>query len=509
MMMPSPFPVDRTARPRRVLFVVSSLHGGGAEFVARTWMEWLSGRGHAVSVVLTSSDVDTANLPAGVRAKTLARHAGQLAKAGGLRTAILETAPDAVISLQTHPNLVLLTAVQGLPRDRRPKVLISERNLVSLGLAGSPVSHRVKIWTAKRLYRLADHVIAISHPVAGELVAGFGVREGRITVVPNPATAKVGASSRGRVAGVTSDGHGAGSLTTATDVGNSMIEAVADGDDADRAVFAASVAGAVAAASDVATEAGITETAANVENSTIGAVLDDRRPDRAVFATNGTGAARAAGPTDAVSATAAGAAGLTGTAGAADPATSARGNRRPGSDQGIQIVLACRLVVQKRPLLAIAAAAELQRRGIPVEVVSFGGGPMLADVVAAATAAGVTFRHEGWVENWFEHFGDNAVALLPSSREGFGNVLVEAAAAGYPSVAVSGALGVADAIVPGITGELALSAEPADLADALLRASELTLADIDPWLRRFSAESSGADLERVLEYTLRDPEKHA
>jgi glycosyltransferase involved in cell wall biosynthesis len=173
--------------------------------------------------------------------------------------------------------------------------------------------------------------------------------------------------------------------------------------------------------------------------------------------------------------------------------------RRPGSDRGIQIVLACRLVAQKRPLLAIEAAAELISRGVPTEVVSFGGGPLLTEVTAAASAAGVSFQHRGWVENWFEHFGDNAVALLPSHREGFGNVLVEAAAAGYPAVAVSGALGVADAIVPGITGELALSADPVDLADALLRAADLPLGEgIQPWLHRFSVESSGTDLESVL-----------
>ena len=88
--------------------------------------------------------------------------------------------------------------------------------------------------------------------------------------------------------------------------------------------------------------------------------------------------------------------------------------------------------------------------------------------------------------------------LGPHFDDGGAVVLVEAAAAGYPSVAISGALGVADAIVPGITGELALSADPADIADALLRAADLTLTGIDPWLRRFSIEASGADLERVL-----------
>jgi glycosyltransferase involved in cell wall biosynthesis len=356
---------------RRILFVVPSLHGGGAEFVARTWMAWLAGRGYEVSVVLTAGTAEGEHIPAGVRVTSLSGAHGQLTKTVALRAILQKSAPDVALSLQAHPNLLLLSAARLLPTARRPRVLISERNLVSLGLPGSALSHRLKIWFARRLYPWADHVIAISHPVAGELVAGFGVSGERMTVVANPATAKV------------------------------------------------------------------------------------RPPEHSA--------------------------------------------RRPGSDRGIQIVLACRLVAQKRPLLAIEAAAELISRGVPTEVVSFGGGPLLAEVTAAAEAAGVSFQHRGWVENWFEHFGDNAVALLPSNREGFGNVLVEAAAAGYPAVAVSGALGVADAIVPGITGELALSADPVDLADALLRAADLPLGEnIQPWLRRFSVESSGTDLESVL-----------
>ncbi|MCU1637202.1 MAG: hypothetical protein JWQ68_2441 [Cryobacterium sp.] len=364
-----------TSRPaiplRSILFVVPSFHGGGAEFVARTWMDWLVKRGYEVSAVLTSGVAESEHRPSGVPALSLAGHHGHFAKANALRRAIAEMRPDVALSLQAYPNLVLLTAARLVPRGKRPAVLVSERNLVSLGLPGADLPHRAKVWFAKRLYPLADHVVAISHPVAGELVAGFGVRGNRITVVPNPATAKIPESARPR-------------------------------------------------------------------------------------------------------------------------------RRLPGPERGIEIVLACRLVEQKRPLIAIAAAAELQRRGVSARVVSFGGGPMREEIESAAERAGVPFVHRGWVENWFEHFGDNAVVLLPSSREGFGNVLVEAAAAGFPSVAVSGALGVADAIVPGITGELALTAEPSDLADALIRASELSLDGIEPWLRRFSVEASGADLERVL-----------
>jgi glycosyltransferase involved in cell wall biosynthesis len=405
-MTPAETPTRQPRSAQRILFVVSSLHGGGAEFVARTWMGWLAQRGHDVSVVLVSESPDArAYRPGGVRLLRLTAPPGQVAKANALRALLFAMKPQVAIALQTHPNLVLLAASRMMPRAERPKVVISERNVVSLGLPGASASHRAKVFAARRLYRLADHVIAISHPVAAELIAGFGVRGERVTVVPNPATAKV--------------------ATTGAADAVALLAAVG----ADRT---APVGGE----------------------------------------------------------------GTTGTAGA--PA------RRPGSDRGIQIVIACRLVPQKRPVVAIEAAAELARRGISAEIMIFGDGPLLRDLAVAADRVGVDFWHRGWVENWFASLDDNAVVVLPSDREGFGNVLVEAAAAGYPAVAVSGALGVADAIVPGITGELALSADPVDVADAILRAADLPLdrALIEPWLQRFSVESSGAALESVLARTV-------
>lgn len=361
------------ARSRKIAFVVPSLHGGGAEFVARTWMAWLTSKGHEVSVITTSGKLTDSYVPTGTTPYTVSSASGQLGKARALATLLEKLAPDVAISLQAHANLVLITAARSMG-SKRPPVIISERNLVSLGLEGASASHRFKIFAAQRIYRYADHVIAISHPVAGELVSGFGVSGKRITVVPNPATAKVD-------------------------------------------------------------------------------------------------------PTKFVS-------------------------RTPGIENGVQLVLPCRLVVQKRPHLAIDAAKALVDRGIAAEVISFGGGPLEQKLIDRAAKLGVTFTSMGWVENWFEHFAANSVVLLPSDREGFGNVLVEAAAARVPSVAVSGALGVADAIVPGITGELALTADPSDLADAVVRASALDVTGIDSWLRRFSPESSGNDLLRVIEITI-------
>jgi glycosyltransferase involved in cell wall biosynthesis len=352
----------------RIAVVVPSLGGGGAEFVARTWAGWLRARGHEVAMVLTNGPDSTRPAPEGVAVTDLGATAGPVGKVGRLRAFVATERPDVVVSLQAFPNLLCIALRLSMRGRNRPVVIISERNLVSLGVRGAPIKHRLKVWACRRLYRYSDGVVAISHPVAGELVSGFGVAPGRCAVVPNPATAKV-------------------------------------------------------------------------------------RPR-------------------------------------ASPVRKGEGP--------VELVLAGRLVAQKRPHLVVATAAELNGRGVPATVSVFGDGPLLAAMTRSAADHGIALSHHGWVENWFDHCGSDAVLLLPSSREGFGNVLVEAAAVGIPSVAASEALGVADALVPGVTGELARGGGPADFADAVERARLLDVSGIDRWLQRFSPQESGLALEHFI-----------
>lgn len=354
---------------RALVVAVTALHGGGAEAVGVAWANWLASSGHQVTLIALSDASGSAVL----------RDDVDVVDVGGLshRKKVAEIAAvarkqdaDAVLALQTYPNLLALAAAG----RRAPwATLVSEHNLVSLGLPGSPRSHRVKISLAKASYRRADQVIACSHPVAAEMVAAFGVRRGRYSVVVNPA---LGAAHPMRLA-------------------------------------------------------------------------------------------RAAG-----------------------------GAR-------IDVVLAGRLAVQKRPVVGVDVVSILREQGLDGRLVIIGTGPLRDDVHDAAKKAAVPVVDHGWLQDWTEALTAESVLLLASSREGLGNVLVEAAARGIPSVAASTALGVADAIVPGVTGVLAADDSPVSLAAAVREAGALSMTEVPAWLDRFSADASGSALNDAIDKAVR------
>lgn len=184
-----------------------------------------------------------------------------------------------------------------------------------------------------------------------------------------------------------------------------------------------------------------------------------------------------------------------------DPARAAvaRAAATPTDGTSVTLTVPARLVPQKRPVLAVETAALLRERdGLDARVDFFGSGPLEDEVRAAATRLGVPVTFRGWVTSWFDEAEPDAVVLLTSSAEGFANVLVEAAAAGIPSVVSSRALGSADAVVPHVTGEFTLGSEAADYADAVLRARGLAPVSAPAWLERFSPAESGAALLHVL-----------
>ena len=377
----------------RIGIAMTSLHGGGAELVARRWADGLAARGHDVFVYLYEPDGTNGRKAPGrlvtpdvtVRLFDAPSRIGRLV---GLPRWFRRQAEhdrlDVFVSMLTYTNLAALAGWR-LGRGAPCPLVVSERNAPTTYLPLRGPGGRAQVRAARLSYRRADAVIAVSHPVAGDLIGGYGVLPTHCFVVPNP---------------------------------------VLDGGAAGRPAL-----------SDPAA-ASTTEPRSQLTVAFVGRLVPQKQPARFV--------------------------------------------------ETLQVL-----------------AGRLGAQG--VQGIVIGSGTLDTPMRAAAAAAGVSIEHVGWQEPWTAAAitAGADVLLLPSSVEGFGNVLVEAAAAGLPSVAASTALGVADAIVPGMTGELALTDDPEDLADAILRAvaPDTGGLPLGRWLDRYSVPASIDALERALSLT--------
>jgi glycosyltransferase involved in cell wall biosynthesis len=138
------------------------------------------------------------------------------------------------------------------------------------------------------------------------------------------------------------------------------------------------------------------------------------------------------------------------------------------------VVFAGRHIPEKR-VLAIPPTIARARVELPgLRCVIFGDGPDRSELRRAIAELGLAQAIDvpGFVES--ERVEDGLARalcmLLPSRREGYGLVVLEAAARGTPSVVVAGPDNAAVALVSeGENGFIARSASPEDLAEAVLR----------------------------------------
>lgn len=108
---------------------------------------------------------------------------------------------------------------------------------------------------------------------------------------------------------------------------------------------------------------------------------------------------------------------------------------RPDPGPVIRLIHAGRMSREKYPQLAIAAAAELHRRGAPVELTVAGTGPHLAWLREQAEEAPVRFL--GYVDGRDELarlYGEADISLSVAPTETFGLAVLEALACGTPVV---------------------------------------------------------------------------
>jgi glycosyltransferase involved in cell wall biosynthesis len=166
------------------------------------------------------------------------------------------------------------------------------------------------------------------------------------------------------------------------------------------------------------------------------------------------------------------------------------------------VVFAGRHIREKRAPAVVMAIGRARARGAGLRGIVFGDGPERGQVLGAIGREGLDGIVEapGFVDAAeIEAAMRRALCLvLPSEREGYGMVVVEAASRGTPSVVVRAPDNAAVELVEdGVNGFVADSAEPDDLADAIARidaAGDALRASTCAWFarnaRRLSLASS-------------------
>jgi colanic acid/amylovoran biosynthesis glycosyltransferase len=143
----------------------------------------------------------------------------------------------------------------------------------------------------------------------------------------------------------------------------------------------------------------------------------------------------------------------------------------PLSEATTRLVCVGRLAPEKGHLLLLEACAQLQRAGIPFELVFAGDGPLRPELerLVAAHGLGQRVRITGWVSSNQVRAEILAARALvqPSFAEGLPVVLMEAMALRRPVIATYIA-GIPELVVQGATGWLV----PAGAADALAAAMQ-------------------------------------
>lgn len=147
---------------------------------------------------------------------------------------------------------------------------------------------------------------------------------------------------------------------------------------------------------------------------------------------------------------------------------------RPAADPPV-VLYTGRMIPEKRVALLVEALAVLMRDDARVRAVLVGRGPELEAITTRLADLGLADRIAlpGFVSTAeLERLqSEAAVIVQPSEREGYGLVVVEAAARGVPVVIVADEENAAVELVDeGANGFVAPTAEPSVLAEALARA---------------------------------------
>jgi glycosyltransferase involved in cell wall biosynthesis len=167
------------------------------------------------------------------------------------------------------------------------------------------------------------------------------------------------------------------------------------------------------------------------------------------------------------------------------------------------VLFAGRLIPEKQPVLGVAAVGLAAEEIDGLRGEFLGEGPERGALDAAIRAGGLQeiVSAPGFTdgETVDAEMRRALCVLLPSLREGYGMVVVEASARGTPSVVVAGKDNAATELIEeGVNGTIALSSDAASIAQAILRVHSGGLAMRESTARWFAANAELLSLEHSL-----------
>jgi glycosyltransferase involved in cell wall biosynthesis len=171
------------------------------------------------------------------------------------------------------------------------------------------------------------------------------------------------------------------------------------------------------------------------------------------------------------------------------------------------VLFAGRLIPEKQATLGVAAMALAVKRIDGLRGEFLGDGPERAAVDGAIAEHGlqgiVSAPGFADAETLDAEMRRALCMLLPSRREGYGMVVVEAAARGTPSVVVAGEDNAAtELIVEGVNGTIAQRADADALAEAIARVHDAGLALRETTTGWFAENAVALSLENSLNVVL-------
>src|SRR5215469_14212454 len=168
----------------RVLFLVPSLIGGGAQRVFSILLQHLDRQRFEIHLaVLQSTGPYMKDVPEDVTVHNLNVSRMRYSLPAVVRI-VRKLRPRTVVCTLIYMNIVLLAARPFLPKGTR--IVIRESTMPGIFLREESRWPRLWGWVVRRLYRKADKVVCLSDAMSKELAENFGVPRERLARIYNP-----------------------------------------------------------------------------------------------------------------------------------------------------------------------------------------------------------------------------------------------------------------------------------------------------------------------------------